>query len=675
MRHYKRARPRPNAWLFALGIPAVVLFAVFSLLPYERMVARWPFGIGEQEVMAYQRWFDRRPGQHVEVEAEEFAFSTLGGGRRSLVAKGYSGEVSVSSRPEVNGSYEVVFPDDSLFRGQKSIVLMPADSRSLKHKYAQLMADALGLMAPDLTLVRVRMDGEDEGFFVKEERISPAYILKGRADGATLLKAGTVEAPLQPADTVGSDVGPVRFRMASTAEDDAMWAALGLLLQAQERRDLPEGDGALVYSPWRGSVEPIHRAFPTVKEVSADTAAPLVRFARQRMRSPSTYERMLELADTLRADSAVWAGRFAAVDSLWGPALSEGRSLGLTGAATTRQRERFLQRVFHPDAEAFFGPAVAATVDSTATTALPAWMERFRTEPDTVRLHRGKYDIEGDIRMPEGVALVLERGTRLFFAPGANLVINGAFHARGTDLNPVFIRPAEEGGRYGSISVQGSGNTPVVLRGVRMSGGQGGWIDGTERAGMLSFDRSNVRMDHCTLEGPSTGALVAIRRGQVMLRDNFLSGAKGTALLCEAVQGEVKACHFTGEGMQGASGIRLHGGQVLVSGCTFNALDGTGLAATRAAQVLLLSGTFKGCATAVLVEDLAVAHVDRCSFEGYRLAFEVRKRTASLGGGRLALYRNEGLGLGTDRAVDRYSSVTSAPAPDPVAWKQFGVYP
>jgi hypothetical protein len=46
MRKGKRANIQPTAWLFALAIPAALLFVVFSLMPYGTMVKQWPLSIG-----------------------------------------------------------------------------------------------------------------------------------------------------------------------------------------------------------------------------------------------------------------------------------------------------------------------------------------------------------------------------------------------------------------------------------------------------------------------------------------------------------------------------------------------------------------------------------------------------------------------------------------------------
>lgn len=656
MRYYKRARLRRNAWLFAIGLPALALFALFSLLPYEVMVARWPFGIQEREVLAYQGWFDQRPGQHMDVVLEEYQ---LADGRFS--AKGYEGPVEQRELVGSDGALEVVFPEDSLFRGQRHVVLTPARMDALPRKYAQLIATSLGMMVPDLAMVRLN----DEGAYLKEERVTPDLVLKGRADEALLLRAGSKEQPVRP---YGDDGSADRFRLASPPSDDRLWAGYALLMQALGRSPVPSGDGAMVYGPWSGSVEPLFRTFPS-PELGSDST-PLVRFAEARLQRECTRRAMQQLAEELRTDSATWASRFAAVDSMWGPAMAEGHSMGLAGAAIGRQREAFLQRVFHPELPTA-STGGEAPADSLMQEAVPAWMERYRSQPDTIRLVRGKYDIDVPLRLPRGVALVLERGTRLFFAPGASLVVNGAFHARGTDLNPVFIRPAQEGGSYGMITVLGDGATPVVLRGVRASGGTGGWSDGAQRPAMFNFDGCAVRMDHCSLEGPNPGRAVEVRRGTVALRDCRFGGWAGPAVGLAAVKGSVRSCQFFGEGAVGASGLYLHGGQVLVSGCRFSELPGQGVTATRAAQVLVLASTFEQCGTAVQVEDLAVLHFDQGKVQGGPRSFVVQRRTAGLGGGRLVLYRQTEEAAGA-RSVDRHSTLVTQPAIDPVTWKLFG---
>ena len=99
-----------QAWLFGLAVPAVALFMLFSLLPYDRMVGHWPWGIGKEEVMAFQHLFDRRPGQHVEGHAEVFTLTEQGPAGKVMLSAGKDkvARVLFAGRPK----FEIKVPND-----------------------------------------------------------------------------------------------------------------------------------------------------------------------------------------------------------------------------------------------------------------------------------------------------------------------------------------------------------------------------------------------------------------------------------------------------------------------------------------------------------------------------------------------------------------------------------
>ncbi len=550
MRRYKRARPKWKAWVFAVLVPVLFLFALFSLLPYEVMVKRWPFGIRNTEVMAYQPWFDQRPGQSVDVTIADV----------ELTGSGANAQWKVQ---DASAPAQVVAQDgriDVSFKGgdRADLVLRPADIGNLRDLYVKVLADTLGVYAPAIELVRLVQDGSAEGVHLQEARPMPGQVLGGAPADALLLQRGDKEHPVQPMAGTGEPPAAA-LGLRTSAEDDSLWGAYALLLYAIDRTDVPAGDAAFCYDPVLGRVLPLYSALPV--DTTGASERPLARFARERLRAPGTMQAMRSMAERIRRDSVLWVERLGLVDARWEPALADGRSLGLTGAATRAQRMDFLARVFHPEPEAFFGePLQDAVGEVAAAASIPAWMERFRSQPDTIRLPRGKYEVNADIILSAGTSLVLERGARLFLSPGVRLVIDGALHARGTALNPVFIRPADESRPYGGIIVRGMGGTPCSLRGVRMSGGAGSAIDGVYYGGSLSFVRCDVHLQDSDLEAPGQDALLEVRRGAVgLVGVRFGKGGKAGARLVD-VNGSVRNCTFA----DGAAGLEVDGGEVTV---------------------------------------------------------------------------------------------------------------
>ena len=665
MRKGKRANIQPTAWLFALAIPAAMLFVVFSLMPYGTMVKQWPLGIGQEEVMAFQRVFDRRPGQHATGEAGTLNLTSSNGNCKTgqAVAATEADTATVEVR-ELQGSengIELVGSDAQGLNGAERTALMPADLSSLEVLYAQAVADSLPIHSAPLDLVRLSRCGSDAGPFLMQEATSPSMVARSATASGTFL--GPDGTPANTANTESPDAARMP-KLTGAAFDTSASAALGLLACIEQRKDLLNAETGALYDGITGRIVPLYRM-----AYGADTAAntpPLGVALREALGTASAQKRIQRMAKKIHADSAAWAQRFATIDSARVPVLANGRNIGLVQAAVDRTREQFMQRLFHPSPEAFIGKPVQAAPAEKAT--LDPWLAQFRSGSDTLRFVRGKYDIDHDLDIPAGYGVVLEKGTRWNIAAGVNITIRGEFHTRGTELNPVFIRPLDDGGSYGSITVMGSGETRVRLRGVRISGGSEQWTGGLHRPGMLSFVLCDVQIDKSSI-GSSTGtASVSVQRGNAHFTDSYFIGSRKAALLYVEAQGTVERCGFSGEGEAASNGISSVGSIVLVRGCTFNRIGGRALEFTGGSKALISATTLSANGIALQAAEGATVDVDACTFNSNATALQVRSAASAWGVTNVVMHTNTMTGNGKERDVQG-GTVKDDPAPvDQVKW-------
>ena len=670
----KRARPKANAWLFALGIPLVALFVLFSLLPYNSMVERWPLGIGKEEVMAYQFIFDHRPGQHVQGKVGKLFLESYTDDRMLVTLDEEHDTATVVTVP--SGMISLTFPEDRPFQGLTGITLVPADIHSLQAKYAQLVADSLGILSPQLSVVEVVRSGKAMGPFLQEARITPEFLLKRASVSTSLLNAnGSIPKNTStsglPMDTLIAPgghtwTGADRFDTSATA-------ALGLLACAEQRHDLLKGSAGAMYDQVSGRITPLY-GMGAAMDSASNAGAPSIRYG-DALSTSVAQARIVRLAAQLHADSAAWEARFLSVDSAWVPVLAKGRNIGLVQAEVDRVRNTFMQHLFHPDPSAFIGSPVPAK--TMTVIPLDPWLAKYRSQPDTLRFVRGKYDIDHDIVIPHGIALVLERGTRWNIAPGVSVVVNGELHIRGTDLNPVFIRPQDDARPYGAIAVHGDGATRVRISGLQMSGGSGVWYDGVAYRGMLAFHAASVVMQHCIIGAALGENTLAVNRGQAFLNDNQFTDAAHNFIRLSEVHGSVEQCSFAdpakgGEGTD-RTGVMLRASHVLVKGCTFTALPFTALRIDRGSEAMVVNTTFTGNRSAIRAADSSTVDVDRCTFTGNTMVYTLREDNPVLGGASLSTHTNTLSGNAALRDMDTASRTDSSAVIDPARRRALGL--
>lgn len=675
MRKGKRSKPSVQAWLFALAMPAVALFMLFSLLPYDRMVAPWPLGIAQREVMAFQQLFDRRPGQHVEGQAERF---TLAGTDGALMLIAEDGDEAPATRvPLPAGANAAVlnldFAADRPFRGATALALAPAGLGELSVLYAQAVADSLDLLAPPVNLVLFAQGEGKATPHLVQERITPEHLLKHAPVAMALFAPdGTVPGDERGNRAFGDTIGDAAqsFGLRPDRFDTAATAALGLLACAEQRPALLDGLAGTLHDRVTGAVRPLYRmasgAFPQREEAVATAF-------RTALADAANQQRIARLAARMQADSAAWAARFLAIDSMAVPVLAHGRNLGLAQAEVDRAREAFMQRLFHPHAAACIG----APVSSPAPEPLPLdpWLEQFRTEPDTLRFVRGKYSIDHDLVLPHGMAVVLERGARWFMAPGVSVVVHGELHMRGTDLNPVFIRPLADDQPWGAIAVNGNGDTRVRIRGLRISGGSDLLWEGVQHGGMLSFIGVDARIDHCRIGGNQGEAAISLRRGRIAMADCQLFGAAQGFITLAEMRGAIERTAFVqpagGRDATGRNGLLMRASHVLVRGCTFADLPFAALRMARGSEALVMRSSFSGNSTAIAAVDGSLVHVDGCDFTGNGKVFVLRRERPVLGGAQLRLNASNFSGNGAEHEVDAASTLDTGIPLDPQVLSAF----
>lgn len=665
MRRGERSKLTGQAWLFALSIPAAALFLLFSLLPYERMVEQWPLGITKEEVMAYQKVFDHRPGQHPEGHAETFTLERRGQAHWLVTDQGEA-EVYRQEEPGAHGGFTLEYTDPQGHNGTFALRFTPADLGSMVSLYAHAVADSLPIISPSVQLVQLVQEGRKATPYLVQEVVDADYLEMHAPAGMEVWDpAGASIAQRRarnfPRDTIGRVVRPPT----GDRLDTAAAAALAVLAWAIGDEDLISGTAGVLINPPTGRLMPVFQ----MHEGRPATANATRTFG-QVMSDARIVQGATELADRLKADEGYWAQRLQGLDSLMVPVLAQGRHVGLIQAQVERTRERFLHRLFAFDPRFLGQPQEQQEADPIV---LDPWLEPYRTHRDTIRFVRGKYVLDHDLVLPQGMAVVLERGTRWFVAPGVSVVVNGELHMRGTELNPVFIRPLDAQAPFGSIAVNGTGTTRVRINGLRISGGSGLLQDGVLHDGMLSFIGCDVALQHTAIGETLGAAAVHLAAGTVRMADGYLERASGAFVKMEGMVGEVRRCAFLKPRNQ-AEGLVLEASEILVSGCTIAGMNGDAIRVDKQGQVLVSQCRLKESGVALNIGHACEVWLESTEVSGNATAFRLRQENPRMPGALLELASDNTLfGNATERDVAGTGRVVERPRIGTTVQARFGL--
>lgn len=667
MRRSRRAsRPLPGL-LFGLALPIGGLFALFSLMPYGRMIQKWPLSIASTEVDFYQRWFDRRPLDSAIATTPLHVLELRSTkGKWSFSFAGEEDSVKVQERTTEQTGLELTFSSERPFQGQEKVALRPADDRSVRAGFAQAIAEAVGGIPQQSMLVRLAVDGEDRGPHVMLERITPGTLDRyGLGDGR-LVRVGS-DDHLTVKGTADEQRIAENAWARVVAGDVTLLDSTGLALCALwQDEDAEEEESLLVFDRSRGTFIPIarpgHRSSPALR-TAIDRSRGVVSavLARLEMATPPLAERLKQ------------------VEGQWAVIAGEGRVAAMRSEFLHHESER-LTSLFNELRAVAKSEAPTQRPTGTTLTELDPWLKPFSGSDDTLRITKGVYELDHVVEVPMGVPLVISKSVRFKMGPRAGLVVNGPLFVRGTAANPVFVRPTGEA-PFGSICVNGNGRTPCVISGLRVSGGSQLWLSDRYHSAMLSFHDANVTMTGCFIGAAFGEDGVNIKRGEVDIRQCDFRDAQDDIVDLDQVHGRISDCSFGASQRSDTSAIAngdcldLSGSRIALSNCTFLGARDKGVSAGEGSEAYVRSSSFLNNNTGLASKDGSVAYVQGGTFQGNRIALAAFRKKPVFEGGKIQWQGSAMTGNGQDQQKDAHSSVTTIDRMDPMIARKFGMDP
>jgi hypothetical protein len=694
----RRAPVKPAAWALGVLIPLGLLAGALLLASPKLLTGRWPFGITQDEV----RWYSRLVGAVVEPEGtlqepEVYRIDAVDGtcadavGAERRITLTLDDARHAGSLSTMDGALVLRFSPDNAPKGQEALRFTPAGPTAIRAKYLEILADELGLPVAGVSFVRLILCGVDQGIHIKEEVMSAAMLARRGISDATVF-------------TVYTDPGaqralfPIVADTLMTAEMRTLWSAMyadllrgatgtttrlldtdmtaaWLLMRWLDGGD-PGPTMAFMHRRSTNRIAPLYErasgTAPTVR-MTTDPVAAVLGDAALREAVKARREKLIDERWRVKE-------RFVSMDRAWLPLLAGRGGLDWTTAMAERIADELIgDRLRSGDPMAWHdrtwvpaggmatyvgvggGEVIAvAAGDATDGTPIEAVAERFRSarvSGDTLVFGRGKYPIEGEIVLPPGKVLVLEKGARLTMAPGSGITVQGALLVRGTTLNPVFVRADDEGRPFRAIAVRADGRARCAISGLRMSGGGAGNVP------MLSVQGAmDVQVRDAELAG------LSITGGRADVERTVFTG-RGTLLELDQVKGHVNGCTF----LRGGTGLSVIGGRMAVRSSTFTGLTDRAIAADGAAQLLLLELTITGGGRGIDAADLAMVHVSGSRIQGNAVGIALRRADPVQGGARAVLHDVLLENNAQERDVDAYSGIDQVERLDPRVPDDFGV--
>ncbi len=286
----------------------------------------------------------------------------------------------------------------------------------------------------------------------------------------------------------------------------------------------------------------------------------------------------------------------------------------------------------------------------------------------TATVVSGRILIEGDHEVLGDV--VIEPGTTVAMAPGANLRFWGRVLAEGTEAAPIQFVPATEGqAPWGVVTLQGQGCRGSRLRHCHFALGSGWKQPLWEYSAMFNVhDADDVHLVDCRFRDSQVvddmvHVILCDRLEMVRcVFERSLSDAVDLDI-CTAV---VRDCVFRASGNDS---LDLMTCKVVVTDTLFEDAGDKGISVGEGSWLLTLGSTFRRCNIGTQGKDSSRGAYYNCEFDACNIAVDCyQKNWRYHDGGHLAFYKSRFVNTNTSLTADTHSSIRLSDCYTDFAW-------
>ncbi|OGP25505.1 MAG: hypothetical protein A2X99_04400 [Deltaproteobacteria bacterium GWB2_55_19] len=277
-------------------------------------------------------------------------------------------------------------------------------------------------------------------------------------------------------------------------------------------------------------------------------------------------------------------------------------------------------------------------------------------EPAKAYAWSGDVAINGVMRIDGDLSIAA--GTRVNFAPGSSLVVNGRLFANGEAGRPVVFGPAQKGQRpWGAVALNGKDANGSTLKHCVFTGGSGLKDRFVEYSAMLSIhDVKGVVIEDCAFSDNKTADdMVHAVYSELTIRRSLFSGAHLDGLDLDYAEARIIDSRFD---KSGNDGLDLMSSQVAVLGSEMNGSGDKGISVGEGAQVFIWNTLIRNCEIGVQAKDGSDAFLYNAELSGNKKTIDAYKKNWQYGdGGHVFVFKSRLKGADPALTADKDSSL------------------
>ncbi|OGZ45469.1 MAG: hypothetical protein A2756_00425 [Candidatus Ryanbacteria bacterium RIFCSPHIGHO2_01_FULL_48_27] len=484
-------------------------------------------------------------------------------------------------------SWRINFKHTNLFDGMEGLnLIIPSDRGEVAELLNIYRAQKLGVLSPEMKLIRLKINMRDAGVYLATESWSPSWVERHELptagslftiddtdpnfrklsvftkEGASLWKSenqkntdGMVHDEIAALIEIVQNTSDADFQRLAPHIIDLpklyAWSVVNILANSSHQDD--QNNSTLFFNASTGKFEPISwdigldtSPAPTAYTESQTLAQrvfsiPEFRDARNTLLKNYTANTQNLTDDIAFYDNLVHLYRsdFFRDNTKLDNNISLIHEMRLYRGAI----EANFQNASHtlPKNETSMAPAKAGTL------TLP---EKFRYVPDLLlgidaflavhpQFHRidariigisGTQAITKTVVIPPNLQLIIRPGTTLLLGEKTNIVSYSPVEAKGTPDAPIIIKELTPGKPFGTVLILDA-HGQSIFTWTSLSGGSGGTINGVTSTGMLALHGDNTaEIRHATFADTYDDDALSIKYGKAIISDSLFRNTFSDAI-------------------------------------------------------------------------------------------------------------------------------------------------
>jgi len=265
----------------------------------------------------------------------------------------------------------------------------------------------------------------------------------------------------------------------------------------------------------------------------------------------------------------------------------------------------------------------------------------FRLNDNVISLKRGKYFLDKDLVIPEGMLVNFEANTSITIEQNRSIISYSPLNFNGTKELPIVIKSKDKHVPFGTVGINLHQKKDIFIKHLKLTGGSDKFAGGIFFNGALSIHNANIHMESCVIMESKGDDGINFKNSNVeIVNCNFVDNYSDHIDLdfCEAI---VQLNEFNNrKTINLGDAIDLSGSHALIKNNKIIKSGDKAISVGENSNIVIINNILTHNLLGIAVKDSSKAIISENSFKQNKTNISCYRKKGIFGGGSAFLYKN-----------------------------------